>query len=235
MSSIPNPLNHEDLKRLAEELGRPLYTLFALAQVNDPFIADMPFRRIRADWIAVLWPLLGFRRAHWRRIHYRLISRAERGIMPDGSRYVTTPECFQALGEALRDARYLRLIDAEDVEDKRNAEAIVNHPDEQEATADIAATAGGVASAITVDAPKLYVNAPIIPQRFHLELFAEKSTVDDIIVPLGRECGMNVLSGTGDVSLTRCYDLINRVKASGLPVRVICVVDFDRSPATPCR
>jgi hypothetical protein len=66
-----------------------------------------------------------------------------------------------------------------------------------------------------------------VDQRYHIEIWAEKSTINDILQPLGREYGVNVWGGMGDVSLTRCWDLIQRARESGRPVRILYVSDFD--------
>jgi hypothetical protein len=68
-------LDYETLKRLAAELDRPVTTLLAQDAGSDPFYADLPMRRLRADWFADIWDRLDIKPgAHLRRIHYRLVS-----------------------------------------------------------------------------------------------------------------------------------------------------------------
>ena len=73
--------------------------------------------------------------------------------------------------------------------------------------------------------PKLWL--PTVPQPYHLEIACEKSTIDDILMPLGEELGINVITGAGELSLTRCVGLVERAKESGLPVRIIYISDLD--------
>jgi hypothetical protein len=104
---------------------------------------------------------------------------------------------------------------------------ILNRSEEPERPANVETAEGGVRSSITVEPPTLIVHKPIVPQRYHVEIWIEKSTMERIIDPLGVEYGVNVFPGTGDVSLTRCLQLIERAKKSSLPVRILYICDFD--------
>ena len=234
-----NPVNFADLEKLARATGRPIKTLVALHRNNDPFNVDNPGypretegRRVTmARWVADLWQRFGFYSVHIRHVHYKILSQkdADAVFLPDskGERYANIKRHFSYLGEAIRDARYLGLIAGDVVEDHRNAEVIINHPEAPESPANVETAEGGVRSSITVEPPILIVNKPIVPQRYHVEIWIEKSTMERIINPLGVEYGVNVFPGTGDVSLTRCLQLIERAKKSGLPVRILYICDFD--------
>jgi hypothetical protein len=113
-----DPLNHEDLKALAAERGRPLYTLHAQSANTDPWMAGMPYRRKGAEWFAAQWERLGaVPGTHTRRFHYLLISQASPVPMWNGSPYINTDECFDVLNDASAAARQLDLIPARDVVD----------------------------------------------------------------------------------------------------------------------
>jgi hypothetical protein len=69
---------------------------------------------------------------------------------------------------------------------------------------------------------------PRIGQRYHLEIWIEKSTANDVLLPLGREYGINIATFVGEVSATACEDLVDRAIANGgRPVRILHVTDFD--------
>jgi hypothetical protein len=138
--------------------------------------------------------------------------------MVDGGNYENTMACWQALKESARDARYNGLVDVEDFIDQRNNETIV-HLNDDEAPAGM--WIGGDGNEIVLpDWPTLQLSPPTIPQPFHLEVVAEKTTVDDIVLPLGEQYGINVTSCAGQISLTRCYEIVQRAKTSGRPTRV---------------
>ena len=228
-------LDHAGLKELAEELGRPLNTLIALTSQNDPFVAGTPWRETGAEWFFGIWRRFHLQSgAHIRRIHYVIISQEEPVLMPDGKAYVNTLECFLVLNTASRDARYLGLIELRDLVDRRNDEARIYYNSETE-DPDIDIKGGFNAYvAPSVSLPKLQFTAPKIPQRYLVEIWCEKSTMNDVLLPLGERYGVNVVTGIGEMSLTHCVQLVDRAiaRAGGLPVRILYVSDFDPSGAS---
>jgi hypothetical protein len=229
------PEGYEDLQEMATSLRRPLKSLYALSSGNDPFMAARPSRLAAALWIAELYARLGFAPGtHVRRIHYALVSQPTPVLMVNGEPYENTLNCSSDLGEAVRDARYLDLIPANAIIDRRNPEPAIYFADEDESPAEIDTSAGHAGAVIglsyhgaDLEPPSLSVTIPKISQRYHLETWCEKSTMNDIIMPLGSEYGMNIVTGVGDMSTTQCEDLVNRVEASDRPVRILYVSDFD--------
>jgi len=72
------------IKTLAEELGRPVSTLYALSANNDPFYIA-PARAKAAAWFAEEWRRLKIATGwHYRRIHYVFVVARRR----DRRRYV---------------------------------------------------------------------------------------------------------------------------------------------------
>jgi hypothetical protein len=239
MRSSKGPLNHERLKALSKQLGRPLFTLYALSVANDPFIAGQPARRAAAEWFAEVWNDLGVERGfHLRRIHYAAMSQDPPILMPDGEPYINTDECADFLNHAALDARHLGLVDAEDLVDRKNAEPAIYFADGDDVPASIECTTGGLMGGSTMiqppvlSFPHLQLSRPIITQPFHVEVWCEKSTMNDILMPLGESYGVNVTTGTGELSLTRCLQLVRRAKESGKPVRILYVSDFDPAGAS---
>jgi hypothetical protein len=70
---------------------------------------------------------------------------------------------------------------------------------------------------------------PKIPQAYHVEIFAEKTTMNDVLVPLCRRLGVNLITGAGHPSTTMADELIKRARASGRPTRVLCITDADKA------
>src|SRR5215469_13392351 len=84
----------------------------------------------------------------------------------------------------------------------------------------------------TFEIPRLTLIAPVIAQPYQIEIWCEKSTMNDILMPLGERYGVNVITGTGELSLTHCVRLVRRAEESGLPVRILYVSDFDPAGAS---
>ena len=219
---------YAELKELAKELRRNTTTLIALDAQNDPFYIN-PRREAEAKWFAKLWRRFNCRPGtHTRRVHYVLISQEQPVLILNGKPYENTINCMMFLNRASRDARYLGLVSMRDVVDRRNDEAVINLADDEEDGASIEII-GGLQEHVppSFKTPSLAVAPPTILQRYHVEIWCEKSTMNDILLPLGERYGINVVTGLGELSLTRCVELVDRARASDKPVRILYVSDFD--------
>jgi hypothetical protein len=214
------------VKSAAKRGRQPPAEWLALSPGNDPFYITNG-RTEAAEWFADLWLEHGFGRGtHLRRIHYVLVSNPVR--MPNGAPYENTERCWGVLGDAGRDARYLGLVDAEDFVDRRNPAPVVHLLNPAEGS--VSATAAKKIAKRSCDlpaAPRLMVSAPTVPGRYHVEIWAEKSTQNDILLPLARQYRANLVTGVGEMSLTACDAFVERARASARPVRVLYVSDFD--------
>jgi hypothetical protein len=230
------PSQYERLKALAKQGGRPLKSMYVLSGSNDPFMVDMPHRQEAAEWFARFWRQFATEdsRLHIRRIHYRLISSAAVIPRPNGEPYENTEACWDSLVNAGRDARYLGLIPRGAIVDRRNPEPMI-YITEETLTAAVIEASSGWLQALNLDdlpEPKLWLPAgavepPVIPQRYHVEIWCEKSTVNDVLMALGQANGVNIVTGVGEMSLTRVEELIERIRTIDRPVRIIYVSDFD--------
>jgi hypothetical protein len=222
-----NRFDHAGLKALAKELGRPLFTLEVLG--NDPFTAGVPARKAGAEWFADLWQRLQIAKgAHLHRIHYVLVSQDSPVLMRDGRPYENTRACEAILERTSLDARYLGLIPSDALVDRRNEEPIINLSDEEAEDAFVYA-GGGLAEHTppNFQVPELSLALPQIPQRYHLEIWIEKTTADDVLIPLAERYQINLVRGAGEMSLTRCRQFVERAIASGRPVRILYISDVD--------
>jgi hypothetical protein len=227
-----------DLMELAAAHRRPLDTLHTLDATNDPFMVDLDSRSDRAEWIADIFNRLNLpRRVHVRLIHYKLVSQKKPVLQTDGTPYVNSEQCYNRLVNCTRDARYLGLIPADAIIDRRNPEPTINHVDDGgDLAAEIEITAGRIErhpfgsdySPPEIELPEVsLLQEPHVGQAYHLEIWIEKSTANDVLLPLGLVYGINVATFTGEVSATACKNLVNRAVASGKPVRVLHITDFD--------
>jgi hypothetical protein len=117
------------------------------------------------------------------------------------------------------------LIDVEDLVDRKNPEAVLNFKESE--PGEIGHRGGLDIIEPTFEIPRLVVFRPVIAQRYMVEMWCEKSTMNDILMPLGERYGVNVVTYTGESSHIRCAELVRRARASGLPVRILYVSDFD--------
>jgi hypothetical protein len=231
------PKCRADLVELGKSQRRLLETLYTLGAVNDPWMADQPSRSKHAYWIADLFESMEIRsRIHVRQVHYKLVSQDTPVPQVDGTPYVNTSDCFERLCEAIRDARYLDLIPEGLIIDRRNPQPILNYAGDRDTDAEIEINHGAVsrvdfgmdyrAPSYTLPCAEL-VDEPTFGQRYHLEIWIKKSTANEVLLPLGRQYGINVATFIGEVSATRCEELVARVIASGRSARILHVTDFD--------
>jgi hypothetical protein len=243
---LTQPLSYEDIKALAVALGRPAETLIALAASNDPFYV-VPRRQTQAQWFATeVWPLLDIDEnggIHVRRVHYVLVSlpAENRPRKPDGTAYENTSDDWDLLLAASRDARELDLVDAGLFIDRRAAEPLVYMPEDEDSDAAIEVVSGEIGEQsesvpsftyfprryVFPGLPDYSVTPPEIAEPYAIELWIEKSTMVDVLGPIARRYGVTLITGVGELSLTRVHELVERVSEHRRKTRIIYISDFD--------
>jgi hypothetical protein len=195
---------YEALKSLQQavrlERGRkpPIKDLIVLSEQKDPFYAGTETEKAMAEWFAGIFEQTTG--AHLRRIHYRLVSRGD-VVRHDGRPYENDKNSWGYLGDASRFARYLGLVDLEDIVDRRNpSPRIFMEPGsgfEPEWSYELDAhrldrihTSLGSAihyrlsPPVKVDTEVSGYHYEQALQPYHVEVWAEKTTMNDILVPL---------------------------------------------------
>ena len=64
-------------------------------------------------------------------------------------------------------------------------------------------------------------------QEYLIEVWIEKSTQNDWLVPLCRKHNVNLVVGVGELSEIACRHLVQRIDLSGKPARILYLSDFD--------
>jgi len=228
--------------RLREGRKPSFAELCVLAPNKDPFNSgtegDIKKAEWFADWFAVA---MG---NHLRSVHYALVARGN-VIRPDGKLYENNRSSWNYLNDASRHARYLRKVDPKEVDDRRNPPARINmYPAEQDEPSYTYETDMNSLDRIY---PRLTVESQFAPlldwstevfgyvyeqamQPFHLEVWAEKTTANSVLIPLCQELGANYVSGAGYMSITAIVQLLrDRVERVNKPVRIFYISDYDKS------
>jgi hypothetical protein len=228
-------LDYDSIKSLSKRIGRSVKDLLALAAPNDPFYAGVGARGEAARWFAEIWQQHGLTDAHLRRIHYQLVSQPKgaRILLPNGREYQNTEADWNYLCSASLAARYLDLVPFDGLIDRRNDEPMLHAADAAPRDREPEEVETEVSGGISVDIPDRpqlpQYTEPTIPalQDFIVEVWIEKSTQNDWLVPLCTRRGVNLVVGIGEQSETRSRELALRAKEYGVPVRVIYLSDFD--------
>jgi hypothetical protein len=227
---------YETIKAEAKRRRCKAIDLIALAPQNDPFYVGTPGSMALAEWFAELWERFGYSNGvHLRRIHYQIISQEQSVMMPNGLPYENTEGCWNSLSQASKYARYLDLVDPDAFVDRRNPDAIINTTEAPDAPSVFVGDelSEGLPELPPFTAlPQYYMSGFEGVQPYHLEIWCEKSTMNDILLPLCAEYQANLVTGLGELSGTICKETIGRVASSEKPARILYISDFD--PAGKC-
>lgn len=237
--------DYDTIKDLAKERRCRVAELLALAPANDPFYTGAPGQLEAARWFADLWARFGLRNGvHLRRIHYQIVSQDPPINKPDGTLYENTLNCWAYLGNASKWARYQGLIDPDAFVDRRNPEAIIFasfDPDADPEPGYYVYEGDGVDYYNLPRLPELQAlpaGLPDLPwlaasgysdiqQDYLVELWAEKTTMNDVLEPLCRRYNVNLVTGAGELSITAVRQFLRRVREAGRPARILYISDFD--------
>lgn len=224
-------MDYTQIKELSRRMGVRVTDLIALAPANDPFYTGTPNDWALAEWFAGLWHVFGYQDGvHLRRIHYQIVSQDPPVMLPNGATYENTVECWDLLNLASKAARYLGLVSAAAFVDRRNAEAVVyaNHETySPQVYVDAYLSRYGFQFPAFPSLPHYGVSEYRADQAYHLEIWCEKSTMNDILSPLCEQYGANLQIGSGELSITAALSLVSRLQQAERPARIFYVSDFD--------
>jgi hypothetical protein len=204
---------------------------------------------------------------HLRRVHYRISGDARRydedlympGKEAKGIRsapapampYENTEDAWDYLISASKYARHLGLVDANAFVDNRAPKPHIymyGSPPvpEIEVESDGSWYLPEIPTSWSLSADISLPTATVRGYDYHVslepylvELWIEKSTMNDILIPLCRRYGVNLVTGVGQMSISSARRLLERAKEHDKPVRILYASDFDAAgnsiPVTPSR
>lgn len=235
------PRGHAEIKALAKEMGVAIPDLLVLARQNDPFVCGGPSDVLRAEWFADLWERFGYSSGvHLRRVHYQILSAGL--ACPDGTPYENTDACWSLLCAAGADAREVDLVAPDAFVDRKNAPVVLNAGEPRlegfgprwqievpstwelpEIETEIAWDLNLKAGFVSVDGYDYdQADQPVL-----VECWVEKSTMNDVLEPLCRDLGVNLVVSSGFQSITNAVNLLQRAAEHNKPARVFYISDFD--------
>lgn len=243
MNDAVTTFGYEAIKELARSANTTIPNVLVLARQNDPFFGGAPAQREKAEWFARLWERFGYSTGvHQRRVHYRLVSQEKTELQHDGKPYENTNNCWNYLGEAGKAARYLGLVSPDAFVDRRNPDPhiMVEYEFPPYPNIDFEGDSPeywrlpGIRTDLAlslnfdIPCPQVYgYHYQASDQPYHLELWIEKSTMDDVLIPVCKRRGINLVTSVGFQSITSAINLLKRVADCGKPVRIFYISDFD--------
>lgn len=224
-------MDFKGLKVLAKEKKCPVTDLIVLARGNDPFYIGTKTHLKDAEWFADLWEKFNYTsNVHIRRVHYQIISQVSPLSLPNGEIYENTDDCWRKLNDASKYARWLGLVDPWAFEDRRNPAPIIKMNGDKEAPGirvDSDVDYWNVDLSSFPDLPSYNITNYDGDQRYHVEIWAEKSTMNDILEPICELYDVNLVTALGEFSITSTARLMNRLRRYEKPCRILYISDFD--------
>ena len=213
----------------SQEHGGRKEDFIALASKNDPFYCGAPAQVRRAEWFMDLWERFGYvKGVHLRRVHYRITDNPEPIYRPDKLLYDNTDTNWTYLAECGKFARYLGYIDLDAFEDRRNPEPVVLVQNSYDPELSITSVDRvSIKLPIMPEFPEYGIEDFVADQAYLLEVWCEKTTMNDILLPFCRLNDLNLITAAGEISITAVKQFYDRVRDLGRPGRIFYISDFD--------
>jgi hypothetical protein len=220
--------------------------LFVLAPHVDPFYCGNSLSHKKAKWFLGIWKRYGFEDKtgiHLRRVHYAITV----GNNPkrfQGEPYELNDHDWREMLLCSQYARYLGYVPAHAFDDHNNAEPILADWQRAETTEPEvkAEEIDPYFSLPTVELRWLPWSLTIQPPRvvgydpddykdraYDLQVWIEKSTMDDILVPICKELGVTYVASSGFQSISNPVHTLERLQEIGKPSRIFYISDADKS------
>lgn len=227
MSAAPSSRLRQTIEAAADAYGCPLKDFTVLADQNDPFRVDTPAHHRDGAWLAHAVEELGLgtRVLHLRGMHYMVLGWPK----PNGTPYSNTEADWLWLsGDCGKAARWLGYIDFEQISDQRNSPPIIHEhtiPDPDY----------WVDAEMRLELPDL--SRALVPavealdfegrQPYRLVIFGEKSSLEDVLLPLARRYKADLYLPTGEISDTLMHRMARNGAEDGRPMVVFTFTDAD--------
>ena len=218
---------------------------YVMTEDADPFYSGTAGHLEKGQWFGQLWRDLGMPDGtHTRRVHYK--ANAVGALKPDGTPYLNNDRDWKYLQKASATARYLGLLDVEALTDKRSRGVSVGVEASRapDGTPGVElgdgewdgwqVPAAGLPDPGVLAMPAATVTGygyEVADQPVLVEVWCEKSTMDDVLEPLRDRLGFNLASDAkGYESITHIVELLRR--AEDYPARRAVVLYIsDNDPA----
>jgi hypothetical protein len=212
-----------------EESGFSRSDLTVLSPQVDPYRLDTPSGHRDGKWAAQQLAK-GFGkngRTHWRGLHYSIVARGN-VKKPDGTTYQNNDADWNWLSaNAGKAARWLGYIDFERIKDARNAEPIIHRKAR-------VTPSSWVSVGIDVDIPAAEDLDPcpgvagfVARQAFSFVIFGEKTSLEDVLLPVARAHDADLYLPSGEISDALLWRIAKDADDDGRPLVVIAAADCD--------
>jgi hypothetical protein len=167
------------------------------------------------------------RRIHWRGLHYAIVAAGD-VRKPNGEVYRNDDANWTWLANnAGKAARWLGYVDFERIVDNRNSDPLIHR---KAGVAPQTWVSAGVDITIPdIDELEPY---PVVTdfegrQRYALTIFGEKTSLEDVLLPIARRVQADLYLPAGEISDSLLYRMAKDGAADGRPMVVLVLADCD--------
>jgi hypothetical protein len=229
MSNTLEDVLRRILESACEEHKASLTDLTVLSAQGDPYRIDTVAGHRDGQWLAEqLAKLYGSaQRAHWRGIHYAIVADGNI-VKPNGEIYRNTNDDWEWLiTNPAKAARWLGYVPFDRIIDQRNAAPIIHRKS-------WVSPGAGLSIGLDVEIPDAEAIEPlpiargfIARQAFHFAIFGEKSSLEDVVLPIAEQFEADLYLPTGEISDTLVYQIAREANADGRPLVMFTLSDCD--------
>jgi hypothetical protein len=206
-----------------------LTDLTVLSAAVDPYRLDTNAGHRDGAWLAE--QLVKFygptKTAHWRGLHYAIVADAA-VEKPDGEIYQNTDDEWQWLITApAKAARWLGYVGFDRIRDARNSPPIVHRKAKVKPEAKLSI-------GLDVEIPDAEDIEPVpiargfvVRHAYHFVIFGEKSSLEEIVLPIARHFEADLYLPTGEISDTLVYQIAKEANEDGRPLVLFTLADCD--------
>jgi hypothetical protein len=209
------------------ESGYALDELTVLSLHTDPYRLDTPAGHRDGKWAAQqLARAYGSdRQTHWRGLHYAMVVKGNIK-KPNGKTYRNTHDDWSWLSEyAVKAARWLGYISFDRIKDRRNPDPIIHRKLRPPRTTLVDAELTNIDIEAIEPTPLTVAFAP--RQAFQFVIFGEKSSLEEVALPLAEKYEADLYLASGEISDTLIYRMAKDAAADGRPLIVFTIADCD--------
>jgi Histidine kinase-, DNA gyrase B-, and HSP90-like ATPase len=227
------------IKAESEAASLSVPALTVLSASNDPYRLDTAEGHALGRWCAGQIDLLlpdRHRVIHLRGLHYMLVAHGKIQ-KPDGTTYENNLEDWIWLQSVVsKAARWLGYVPFERIKDNRaDPPRLFRHEDDGGYGGE--AGAREIVSGELVEVPGQKLLLPRVRwgrgdrprQHYRIVMAGEKSSLEDVLLPIAANAADELFLGTGEASDTHTAEIAARAAADGRPLVILYFTDFDPS------
>lgn len=224
-------MDYNSIKQLAKERGSSVQDYIVLAPANDPFYCGSRGEVAKAEWFMRIVKRFGHNangKCHLRRLHYKLWQLSV--PKANGDVYENTKADWAYLMNSGKYARYLGLVSPDIFLDLRNKKpSYAFSPTWSEAPSFYLRTWDNtdISTPEFPELPDFELASGQARQDCHVEVWIEKSTMNDVLLPVCKKYGVDAVVGMGELSITNVRDFFRRARRADKPVVILYIADFD--------